>query len=253
MRFMTAAWYQKSSRSIVKPYAAAAGLEFLLMDDNAHRLNITDKYVVSTSLSPPDNLRRLEAVLVEEAPLVPYLRQSIITLKLWWGVRNRKLLLGFVIICEHCNGGGYSVEDKVPGEISAVTSIENGTEIETWSDDLYNATSSNASNPQEMHGFGKRIVSKVKGGIKSIKNKIKNFKIGGGGGTKDGGSGTRGGGYHRPHISGRGGSFSGNPNDLWIVLGVIIAIAVITSFIVFYYKAQKALKVADEDLKGTKF
>ncbi|GFW18956.1 uncharacterized protein TNCV_164721 [Trichonephila clavipes] len=138
----------------------------------------------------------------------------------------------------------------MPQKNSNVVSIENATTIKRWPEDFYNDTQSNVSHPQDMHGFGKKVVGKIKVGIKSIKNKIKNFKIkgGGGGGT----SGRGGGGYHRPYIHGLGGSFGNNPNNKWILIGLGVTIALIFGFVTLYLIAKHASKVPKEDLKETR-
>ncbi|GIY46525.1 hypothetical protein CDAR_490051 [Caerostris darwini] len=125
---------------------------------------------------------------------------------------------------------GFPVE----GEISEGSLVENGTSIkhvlnmthgiakQYWH--TSNITASNDSVLQQ--GFGKKVVGKIKGGIKTVKGKIsvgwKNVKDK----AKNIGVGTGGGGngynyrkpYVRPNYKGGGGGSLG-PTGTWILVG----------------------------------
>ncbi|GFT94073.1 hypothetical protein NPIL_148711 [Nephila pilipes] len=69
----------------------------------------------------------------------------------------------------------YTVYPIEGNKISENISIENGTAVENWYD-FFNLTDSKLSYPQDMHGFGKKVVDKIKDKAKGVKDKIKDIK-----------------------------------------------------------------------------
>ncbi|XP_055940767.1 uncharacterized protein LOC129971212 isoform X1 [Argiope bruennichi] len=160
------------------------------------------------------------------------------------------------VLCYCCTG-----YPAVEGDLSEDLLLENGTSIDYWLD-ASNDTALNDSSSLNRHGFGKKVVKKVKEGIKTVKDKVKGGfnkvkdkirdfkdKIG----SKGGGSG---GGYYRDNYDRdydrdrynrdyrRKGTYSGgtgitDPETAkWLGIGLGVFLVLSLLVIIVYYKVK---------------
>ncbi|CAL1300666.1 unnamed protein product [Larinioides sclopetarius] len=151
------------------------------------------------------------------------------------------LIILCTVTCHYCVGYP-NVED----EISEDVLTGNETSVE-YLIDTTNDTSSNDSLTQ--HGFFKKVGGGIKGGIKSINNKINNLKNKIGTFKDNSGSGRGiGGGRYIGGIRTNSGSGSGsggyNPEIMkWIFIGIgVVLVVALVGLSLYYYQTRRNRK-----------